>query len=109
MARRQILLNQQVRQEIDEYRRALNRAKIPVTRLIVFGSQATGKAHPDSDIDVAVISPSFGKNPFREGVRLMRYRSAPYRIEPQPFHPDDLNDRWSTLAHEVRTHGIVVE
>jgi predicted nucleotidyltransferase len=37
-----------------------------VSKVIIFGSHAKGKANPDSDIDIAVISSQFGKNNFKE-------------------------------------------
>ncbi len=97
--------------QVRRYRQRLRAARIPITKLLVFGSRAKGTARDDSDIDVAVVSPRFGRDYFREGVRLsrLRWRDQLFMIEPHPFHPDDLNDRWSTLAHEVRTHGIPVD
>ena len=28
------------------------------------------------------------------------------RIEPVPYNPEDLNDRYSTLAHEIKSYGV---
>jgi predicted nucleotidyltransferase len=44
---------------IRRYVAALEAHGIPVQRVILFGSQATGRAQPESDIDLAVISPKF--------------------------------------------------
>lgn len=30
------------------------------------------------------------------------------RIEPIAYRPEDLDDRYSTLAHEIKTHGILL-
>ena len=109
MAKQPIQLGVRIRQEVEAYRHALKRARFPTFRLIVFGSQAKGTALPDSDIDVAVVSESFGKDRFDEGVQLLRHRNGHFSIEPHPMHPDDLNDRWSPFAQEVRTHGIPVD
>lgn len=95
--------------EIRVYERALRRARIPVKRLILFGSRAKGTNRWDSDIDLAVVSPRFGRDYHRELVRLMSLRTEQtLDIEPHPMHPDDLNDRWSTFAHEVKKYGIPV-
>lgn len=112
MARRSThQLTPAVLDRVHRYRRNLRAAGIPITTLIVFGSRAKGTARPDSDIDLAVVSPRFGRDYFREGVRLLRLRRRGelLDIEPHPMHPDDLNDRWSTFAYEVKTYGIPVE
>lgn len=83
---------------------------INVTGMLLFGSHARGAAREWSDIDVAVISPDFGRDYFEERVHLMKLaQRASSSIEPHPLNPDDLNDRWSTLATEVRRWGIAIE
>lgn len=109
MAQKTVPLDLVVKTQVSAYQKALHRAKIPVSRLIVFGSRAKGTAHWYSDIDLAVVSPSFGKDRHRELVKLLGLRTdATLDIEPHPMHPDDLNDRWSTLSNEVKKYGIPV-
>jgi uncharacterized protein len=92
-----------------QYRYALNSAGIKVDDLLVFGSQAKGTAQPTSDIDIAVVSSQFSRDYSDERVRLMRLgNKISLAIEPHPFHPDDLNDRWSTFAQEIKKYGIPV-
>ncbi len=93
---------------IKDYRQRIITAGIPVQKIIIFGSRAKGTARADSDIDLAIVSPSFGKDYFDEGVMLMHLRDGVYEIEPHPMHPDDLNDKWSTFTHEVKKWGIPV-
>ncbi|MFY9484758.1 MAG: nucleotidyltransferase domain-containing protein [Patescibacteria group bacterium] len=104
-----IQLKPRVIAQVKTYKQGLSDAKIAVDQLIVFGSQAKANARKDSDIDVAVISPQFGKDYHRERVKLMGVvpEKAP-DIEPHPLHPKDLNDRWSTFAQEIKRHGIRV-
>jgi len=109
MAARSTQLAPAVRRQVQAYRQALKRARVPRFRLIVFGSQVKGTARRDSDIDIAVVSPLFGKDRFEEGVRLLRYRGGNFRIEPHPFHPDDFDDRWDGLAQEVKRFGVAVD
>lgn len=100
-------LSQEITDLVQRYRQVLERSGIPVQAIAVFGSHAKGTPKPWSDVDVAVVSPAFGRNYHEESVRLMRLRrSVSTLIEPHPFHPDDLNDYWNTLAAEVRQHGI---
>lgn len=94
---------------VREYRRVLARAGVPAKAVIIFGSVAKGTYHRWSDIDVAVVSRRFGRDMHAERVRLMQLgeKVSPL-IEPHPFHPNDLKDRWSTIAAEIRAHGIVI-
>jgi len=92
-----------------QYRRALDNAGIRVVNFLVFGSQAKGTAQKSSDIDIAVVSSQFSRDYSSERVRLMRLGDKiSLAIEPHPFHPDDLNDRWSTFAQEIKKYGIQV-
>lgn len=103
-------LNQQVADVVRRYVHALEQSGIPVQDALVFGSHAKGTPHAGSDIDVAVVSSRFGRDPYEERLQLIRLcRGISTLIEPHPFHPDDLNDRWSTLAQEVKKYGIRLE
>ncbi|TVL99854.1 MAG: hypothetical protein CV087_16550 [Candidatus Brocadia sp. WS118] len=51
---------------------ALAARGIKVEKAILYGSYVSGKEHTCSDIDIAVISPDFGKDRFEEGKLLMQ-------------------------------------
>ena len=92
--------------QVKHYQERLENAGIKA-RLIIFGSQAKKKAKPWSDIDVCVVSDIFGINRHTERVRLMRLTDeASMDIEPHPYHPRDLADKWDPLAQEIRKYGI---
>lgn len=94
---------------IKKYKKVLENAGIPVTKMIIFGSYAKGRAKPWSDVDVCVVSSVFGKDSHEELVRLMRLTSkVDDMIEPHPYHPKDLNDPYDALAHEINTYGKIV-
>ena len=98
-----------IKRQIRDYRKTLKKAQINVSQIILFGSQAKGITHKWSDIDLAIISPDFGKDYFDEMVMLARLRDdSMLDIEPHPLHPNDLKEKWSTLAAEIRTHGIPI-
>lgn len=114
MARRTTRTGRELKPDVErtvrEYCRVLINAKLSLDQVLVFGSQANGTARADSDIDIAVVSSNFGKDYHEElGYLLKLRRSVSLLIEPHPFHPDDLNDRWSTLASEVREYGIPID
>ena len=68
-------------QKIKEYVSLVKQAKIPVSKTYLFGSHAKGGATPDSDIDVCIISPKFGKDYFDEQLaRIRDIRSSERRF-----------------------------
>lgn len=94
---------------INRYVILLKQKGISVSKVILFGSHAKGKAKPDSDIDIAVISSQFGRNNFKEMLLLRKLAlEIDSHIEPLPFTPQDLNDRYSTLSQEIKKYGVLI-
>jgi uncharacterized protein len=109
MAQKSILSDTPIRL-IQKYRQALNNAGIPVTSLIMFGSYAKGTAKPWSDVDVCVVSPKFGVNRYDErGILMDISYLVDTMLEPHPYSPEDLEDRYDPLAAEIRKYGKVIE
>jgi len=80
---------------------------IPISSAYLFGSYSKGSPNKWSDIDICIVSPKFGKDYFDEALLLRRLtHKIDSRIEPVPFNTRDLNDKYSTLASEIRKHGI---
>ena len=104
------VLDHRILDIVHQYGLMLQSEGIPYTRLIVFGSQVKGSAHSWSDIDVCVVSDRFGKDRHTERVKLMHARrnDVLLDIEPHPYHPNDLEDKYDPLASEIRTYGIQV-
>ncbi len=97
----------EAKEKARKFIKSLSKSGIKVNKAYLFGSYAIGKAKKDSDIDVCVVSPSFGKDYFAEMVKLRKYSlKIDSRIEPVPFLPKDLDDKYSTLASEIRKFGI---
>ncbi|MEK7127206.1 MAG: nucleotidyltransferase domain-containing protein [Patescibacteria group bacterium] len=92
-----------------KYISKLKKGGLDVKSAFLFGSFARGTQNKDSDIDVCVISSSFGKDYFADMVKLrtMTY-DIDYRIEPIPLTPDDLKDPYSSLSTEIRNYGVKV-
>lgn len=102
-------LNRKVLRKIKRYRLLIEQAGIKVKEIYVFGSQVKGKAKPWSDIDVGVVSSSFGRDRQKERVDLMLLGSQiDNAIEPHPFSPKDFNDRYYPLAEEIKRSGVKV-
>ena len=101
------LLNDTPKNLIRRYALALKQEGIPVEKLILFGSYAKKQRHPHSDLDICVISETFGKHPLRESMTLAAVAvEVDSMIEPHPYHPNDLNNKYDPLAKEILTHGI---
>ncbi len=84
-------------------------AGIPVSKAYLFGSHARGTAKEYSDIDICIVSPKFGKNSFDEMSLLLKLSvGIDLRIEPFPFNNKGFNNRYSTLASEIRKYGILI-
>jgi hypothetical protein len=59
---------------------------------------------------VAVVSPQFGKDNLKEIFFLRKIAlKVNSRIEPVPFSPTDITDRYSTLAQEIKKYGINID
>jgi len=87
----------------------LQAAGYPVREVYLFGSVAKGAAHPGSDIDVAVVCDPFRPTRHEENMAVRRVRrTLNLRIEPVCLHPEDFENRYSTLIQEVKRHGVAV-
>jgi len=92
---------------IHKFVQLLKQQGVSVSKVVLFGSHAKGKANPDSDIDVAIVSTQFGRDIAEEMMLLRKIAlKVDSHIEPVPLSPDDLNDNYSTFAQEIRRHGI---
>jgi predicted nucleotidyltransferase len=79
-----------------------------LSAVYLFGSQVTGKAHEDSDIDILLISPDFEDNRFEARVELLHLTwRIDTRIEPHPMTPDEF-ELSNPLAAEVMKTGVEI-
>lgn len=92
-----------------QYVNLLRQKGIQVERAIVFGSQVRGTARAGSDIDVGIVSSEFTDH-FAARLKLMRLRhEVSLDIEPHPFTPEQLADKWDTFATEIQKFGIELQ
>jgi len=101
------ILNQAVVKKVKLYAEFLRKERIPYSQLIVFGSQAKGSAKVWSDIDLCVVSEKFGKDSHTEMVRLMNVKNDDL-LDIEPYNPIDLQEKYDSLASEIRKYGITV-
>lgn len=92
-----------------KYALELEKDNIDVQILYIFGSKAKGISHSDSDLDIGIVSNSFGNDKVKERVRLLKIRrKVSWLIEPHPFTPKSFQDKHNLLAQEVKRTGIKV-
>jgi len=91
------------------YVRNLKKNGVSVSKAYLFGSYAKNKASEHSDIDVCIVSPNLGKDLIDEMMELGKYTLSIYaRIEPHPMSVADFDEKYNLLAHEIKTHGILI-
>ena len=74
-------------------------------KVMMFGSYSKGYANPDSDIDVAVIVPTYGGNKFEISKKLWHdVDQVSFLIEPVLM----AEDRQSPLYDDVMKTGVAV-
>lgn len=90
---------------------ALEQADIRPHRLILYGSHAAGHPQPDSDMDVAVVSPLFAADRFAARGSLFRIAGVvDPRLEPIPVSEQTLRDElWIPIIWEISAKGIALE
>lgn len=98
------MVTKEIIEILGEFKNALEKEGIRIAHAVLYGSQVSGKSHQDSDIDVAVISPDFGRDRFEEGLRLFQIaRKIDPRIEPVPISSKAYDqDTWIPLIYEIR-------
>lgn len=107
MARKTI--KKEIKKIVLEYRLKVKNAGIPVERMIVFGSQARGNARKDSDIDVCVVSPKFGKDEMAESSKLNFLRwKLDNRIEAHAVSSRDFAETATPLIFEIKKYGVEI-
>ncbi|OGI74158.1 hypothetical protein A3D42_01760 [Candidatus Nomurabacteria bacterium RIFCSPHIGHO2_02_FULL_41_18] len=91
------------------FRSSLENDRILIDSMIIFGSQAKGNTRPESDIDICVVSPSFGRNDLEEMQMLFRKaRRVDSRIEPYPLNPKNLKEVDNPIVSEILSWGVLV-
>lgn len=95
-----------IRQIAKKYKLALLGNRIPVNAIYLFGSYAKGSPRPDSDIDLCVVSNTFGKDDFQEMVIINQIakRVAP-EIEAFPIAEKELKNKTNPFIKEALKTG----
>ncbi len=105
------MVEAEIRRALIKFSRAVEEKGVRVQKVILYGSRARERWHEFSDIDVAIVSPDFGRDRFEEGVKLFQIASEiDPRIEPVPVSLKAYQqDTWVPLIHEIREKGTEVK
>lgn len=98
--------------KIRKFTQALERQGMKIDRIILYGTYARESSQPDSNvIDVAVVSPDFGKNRLLERMFLLRVAAEiePLLV-PTPISSESFErDTQVPLIQEIRNNGIEIK
>lgn len=99
-----------VKKIVRNYKALLLERGIPVEKVLLFGSYATGKAKYWSDIDVAVVAKQFKKHGYDEEPHLRGIAlDLSDDIEPHVFRAADFNGAYvDPLATQVAKYGLEI-
>lgn len=99
-------LNKSIKKIVLKFMKVLEKKGTSIERMIVFGSYARGNATRDSDIDICIVSPEFGKDPIEELQFLLKQRRrVDSRIEPFPVSPQEYKETATPLIWEIKKFG----
>ena len=90
-------------------RRLLEKDKLPIEKVIIFGSYGKGTQIEGSDVDVCIVSPKF-----KDSVSALSYlwqsrsdEETRLGLEPFGISPKDFK-KGSSLIREIVQHGVEV-
>jgi len=100
----------EIKKIIYQYILLLKRDKLTISKVLLFGSYTNNRATDDSDIDLCIISPDFGKNKAEEMSYLLKIAcKVNILIEPIPLSPSDWEEKdYLPLIAEIKKHGIEI-
>ena len=105
------MVDREIRKIISQFVDVLTAKGVRVEKAILYGSYASGNIHSGSDLDIAIVSPDFGKDKYEERKMLLQlaWRIDP-RIEPIPISSKSYeNDTWIPLIYEIKQKGIELQ
>lgn len=88
------------------YIKKLQKAKLDLLAVYIFGSLIKDNFTEWSDVDIAVVSKDLTGDPVDDRVKLMKLRwDIDLRIEPHPFLPEEWEDDTNPFVNEIKKYG----
>ena len=105
MDKRQTLTRDEALRLVRRYKEVIRPRFAVEPKVMMYGSYSKGYANPDSDIDVAVIVPTYGNRKLEISKLLWHdIDQVSFLLEPVLM----AEDRWSPLYDDVMRTGITV-
>lgn len=102
-------VNKNIKRIALRFRAVLEKQGVPVEKVVIFGSYAKKKARADSDIDICIVSPKFGKDSVEELQFLLKQtHDVDERIEPFPVSLEEYQETATPLIFEIKKFGKVI-
>ena len=103
----------QVKTIVKKYIDLLREKDISFSHVYLYGSYATGKNTPESDIDIAVVVKELNENEPRIDKQMTLWKLTPkvdMRIEPIVLEEKDFKEGYaSIMANQVKKYGILID
>lgn len=91
-----------IKKLVHNYKIALLDNNIPITAIYLFGSYSRNQQREGSDIDLCVVSSSFGKNDFQEMVKVNQIaKKIAFEIEAFPVSEKEFKAQINPFATEA--------
>ncbi len=90
-----------------EFVRICLESGLTIDRAVVFGSSVFGRAHKDSDIDLALVSPDFSRNFIQNNHLTLEAKIQVPEVEVHAFYPEAFTPR-NPLVEEILKSGVVI-
>ena len=85
---------------------------LPIRKIILFGSMASGKSGKDSDVDLIIVSPKFKSMDFFErGAKMYDYWNLRMPVDFLCYTPEEFKklSKQVTIVSEAVKHGIEIK
>lgn len=100
---------EKVKKQVAKFKEILIEQGFDDAKVLLFGSWSKNKVHENSDIDVCVVSKKFVGNRFDDMVNMnILAGQINNLIEVAPMTPEEFDDKYSTLAYEVKKWGLSI-
>ena len=99
-----------LKKSLREFKKRVNE-DFPVYKMFLFGSQATGKTHKDSDVDLIIVSRKFRQlNFIMRSAHMYDYWTLPMPVDFLCYTPEEFNrlKRQITIVKEAVENGIEI-
>jgi predicted nucleotidyltransferase len=95
---------------VKEFKEKLSK-KIPIKKMILFGSRANGKVHEWSDFDIIIVSDKFkDKKSFKRGIGFYNYWKENYPVDFLCYTPEEFENlkKKITIVKTAVEEGIEI-